>query len=271
MKKSAFLLFLFLISACFFAGKVSAATEQRIFDQAALFSDTDKQTIETELAAKRQEIAMDIVVVTTNNTAGKTSEEYADDYYDNHDFGVGTHRDGVLLLIDMENRQVQISTTGKMIAYLSDRRINEILDDVQPNLTNQNYANGVSAFLTDVTTYYKAGIPKGYSYNETTGKLEKIKTVTALEGIIAFILAVVIGGGFYLLVSLRYQLKMGTYTYPYREKGALELTTNEDHLIDTFITTRRIPKNNGNGGFGGGSSTHTSSSGTSHGGGGRGF
>ena len=66
---------------------------------------------------------------------------------------------------------------------------------------------------------------------------------------------------------------MGGYKYPYQEKSSIKLTQKEDRLVNSFVTTRRIPrppKNNGGGGFGGGTTTHSSGGGT-FGGGGRSF
>ena len=70
---------------------------------------------------------------------------------------------------------------------------------------------------------------------------------------------------------------MGGYKFNYLEKSSIDLTQKEDRLVNSFVTTRRIPRpsNNGGGGGGfsgggGGSTTHSSGGGT-FGGGGRSF
>ena len=52
-----------------------------------------------------------------------------DDFYDEHDFGIGSRRSGALLLIDMDNREAYISTKGYAITLYSDARIEAMLDD----------------------------------------------------------------------------------------------------------------------------------------------
>ncbi|MBP5793935.1 MAG: TPM domain-containing protein, partial [Spirochaetaceae bacterium] len=63
------------------------------------------------------------VIVTTSDAQGKSAEAYADDFYDENDFGTGSGKDGVLFLIDMDNRKIHVSTSGSMIDYLEDWRI----------------------------------------------------------------------------------------------------------------------------------------------------
>ena len=106
-----------------------------------------------------------------------------------------------------------------------------------------------------------------------TGKITYYKVLTPLEIGISLLVAAVISIAFFIIVKSRYQLKMGGYKYPYQEKSSIKLTQKEDRLVNSFVTTRRIPrppKNNGGGGFGGGTTTHSSGGGT-FGGGGRSF
>ena len=66
---------------------------------------------------------------------------------------------------------------------------------------------------------------------------------------------------------------MGGYKIPLPRKIQHQIDSKEDRLVNSFVTTRRIPrppKNNGGGGFGGGTTTHSSGGGT-FGGGGRSF
>lgn len=85
------------------------------------------------------------------------------------------------------------------------------------------------------------------------------------------IIAAVVAIGFFVSVRLRYQLKTGTYRYPYRQNAQLDLTERQDQLVNSFVTTRRIPKPSNNNGGGGGGSTTNSSGGGTFGGGGRSF
>lgn len=267
MKKT---LITLLFGFCFFFLPLSVqASDTRVIDQANLFTTEQKQSLESSVQTVKKAVNMDIVIVTTNNTNGKSYTAYADDYYDQNGYGIGKNKSGVLLLIDMEHRKIQISTSGKMIAYLTDNRIDTLLARLKTPLRENNPAKGAEVFLEGVHTYYQKGIPSGKSYDEQTGKLVRIHSLSPFKIFVAVLIGGIAAGSFYFSILRRYQLKSGTYTYPYREKGDLTLEDEQDLLIDTFMTTRIIPKNDDS--DGGGSSTHMSSGGQSHGGGGTSF
>lgn len=104
------------------------------------------------------------------------------------------------------------------------------------------------------------------------GKITRYKAITPLEMVIAFAAALILSLVFLGINISKYQLKFSSYQYPFRDKTTLNLTSRTDQLTNSFITTRRIPKNNGgSGGMGGGGSTTHSTGGGTFGGGGRSF
>ena len=112
-------------------------------DQAGLFSQEKEQELTDRIEELTADWNMDFVVVTTEDAEGKTSEEYADDYYDYN----GYADDGALYLIDLDNGSVWISTAGKMIRYLTDARIDAVIDAGYDNLKAKNYADGILEML----------------------------------------------------------------------------------------------------------------------------
>ena len=166
---------------------------------------------------------MDFVVVTTEDAEGKTSEEYADDYYDYN----GYAEDGVLYLIDLDNGSVWISTAGKMIRYLTDARIDVVIDAGYDNLKAKNYADGILEMLNETESYLEDGIPSDqYNYDTETGKIS------------------------------RYRLKRKTYRYPYESRAKVHFTRRDDQFRHRSITQRRIPREPPSGGGGGQSRTY---------------
>lgn len=114
-------------------------------------------------------------------------------------------------------------------------------------------------------------VPGGhYRIDEATGKITRYKVLTTVEIVIAVALAAILSIAFYMITVSRYQLKSGTYKYPFREKASIKLTDKTDRLTNSFVTTRHIPKAPPPGSGGGGSTTHSSGGGT-FGGGGRSF
>lgn len=249
---------------------ITSAAEKRVYDEAHLLNTNQITQLESEIAKLRSQIQMDIVVLTIKDAKGKSTQKYADDFYDQNNFGTGKDKDGALLLIDMENRVVYISTTGKMIDYLTDKRISEILDGLHKELSNQSYQGAATRFLKDVENNVKKGIPAGqHRYNTETGEVTKHRYLSANQFIIFGLIA--LGLSYFCCNAVRksYQIRYTTYQYPVNEKSELNLTRQDDiFLYETEESQIITPKSESSSNR---SSTHSSSSGQIHGGGGRKF
>lgn len=228
---------------------VFATGQNRVYDYAGLFTTAETQELEESAAEYREKTNLDLVIVTIDDAQGKTSREYADDFYDYNGFGVGSDHSGALLLIDMDNRMAYLSTTGKAIGILTDSRIQEITDEVASYVGDGEYAKGARVFLEKTDEFVNPNI---------TGML-----------LIALVLAVLVGAGSVAGVWYKYTHGHKADQYELDKNSSLNLSQREDIFMGRFVTSRKIPRNTGGGG--GGSSTHTSSSGTTHGGGGSRF
>lgn len=135
----------------------SSIAGNRVFDEAGLLTDKEIADFAERITEITKEYQMDIVVVTILDAEGKTSMEYADDYYDNNGFGYGKDKSGILLLINMEDRELWISTTGKAINCFSDETIKIMVDFIAQNLSLEEYQTGIDAFLDFIKTYFYQG------------------------------------------------------------------------------------------------------------------
>ncbi len=66
---------------------VEEVPEERIFDSAGLFDARERAHLEEMAASYRDEMGVDLVVVTAFNDGRHTAMEYADDFYDYGGFG----------------------------------------------------------------------------------------------------------------------------------------------------------------------------------------
>lgn len=253
--------------------EVPDSEESNVFDYAGLLADDEIAALETQIAAMKDKTDWDILAVTTDYAEGKSAMAYADDFYDEL---TDEDSDGILVLIDMDNREIYISTCGKAIRYLTDARIERILDDGFYYVSNGEYASCLSAMLSTAEYYYDEGIQEDqYNYDVETGAVSEYRVLTWMEVVPVFFLAVGVGLAIYFFVVRSYSLKGGRYEYPYTKYGKLDLTAHEDRFLRAHTTHHRIQTSSSGGGgnrsSGGRSSTHRSSSGRSHGGGGRKF
>lgn len=251
---------------------VKAAQEGNVYDYASLLTDSEMQSLNEDIEALEEESGWNVYAVTTNDAESKSAVAYADDFFDSHS---SEQEDGVALLIDMDNREITISTGGEAIRYLTDSRIDSILDDAYTDISDGRYGACFETMLDGVTGYYHAGIPDGqYNYDTETGEISVHRELAITELLIALAVAIGAGALVYGIVVGKYRLKFNTDRYDFRNNGRVKLIVKEDNFINQTVTHRHIPKQTSSGGGGGSSnrsSTHRSSSGRSHGGGSRKF
>ena len=125
---------------------VFATDTDRLVDYANLLSVAQQAQIEAHLDALSQEHQLDIVVVTVDDIRGYTSQQFADDYFDYNGYGQGYDRDGILLLISMEDRDWAISTSGWCITAFTDAGLAHMEDEIVPYLSDGEYDQAFSTF-----------------------------------------------------------------------------------------------------------------------------
>lgn len=263
-----------------------AGNDRRVYDMAGLLTPEEIQGFEQTISEYRNRMKLDLVVVTTNDSEGKTAQEYADDFYDQGGFGYGKKKNGVLFLIDMDTRQLYVSTGGDVIRLLSDKRIDKILDNTYEYAREEDYAGSVDVFLKDVSDDYKKGIESGqYNYDTETGAISVHRSIRWYEALLALGVSAFVAAGACKSVVHQYGMKKehdhaAGYLMAYRADSKFLYQNEADQLLNKSVSTMILPRSSnrfGGGGFGGGgassgsSSTHTSSGGSTHGGGGRGF
>ncbi len=262
----------------------AASSETRVFDDAGLFSRSEAAELEEAVAEVRDETGFDAAVMTTDDAQGKSARMYAADRYDEIDLGVGSDRSGVLYLIDMDNRELYLLTTGKAIRIFTDDRIDAILDDAYGAVSDGDYAASAKTVLEDVIYYADKGIVSGqYNYDEETGRISVHRSVSAIEFLLALVVSAAVAGGAVMTVKRQYQMEVNpdqtaNYNMAYRSSAEFAMQPGNDRLLDTFVTTMVIANavsHSSGGGSGrpssGRSTTFHGSSGRTHGGGGRKF
>lgn len=240
---------------------------QTVYDDAGLFTPEQNNQLTTLATALNQQINGQIFIVTTTAVIDDR-ETFADNFLREK---IGNDHNGSVLLIDMNQHNYQISTSGNMIDYLTNSRLKKLLAQTKQQLREGNYYEAAKQYIERATSYVQAGVPGGHTrVDRDTGKVTYYRTLTPLKILLALLVAFVISTVVFFSIKASYQLKRKTYAYPFRDKSSVVLTDQVDHLTNSFITTRHIPKNNHTSDFGGGddSSTHSSGGGTFGGGGG---
>ena len=223
----------------------------RLVDGASLLSPEEAEELLGKLDGISERQQMDIVVVTVNTLDGKTPQAYADDFFDYNGYGIGPDRDGILLLVSMEDRDWYISTRGYGITAVTDAGLDYL------SARFLAYAEQCDQFIAQAKTGQAYDV--GNEPKEPFGWLKFIGISLAVGLAAALIVTGVMRGQ---LKSVRGRTSAGDYV----KRDSLRITESSDMFLYSHVSRTAIPKNNS--GSGGGSGVHISSSGASHGGGG---
>lgn len=170
-----------------------------VYDFAELMNEEEVSEIQKQIEEARGKSKLDIVVLTVDDNFGYSQRQLADDFYDNGDFGFEDNiqnGSGVLLLIDMDDRQMYISTAGIGILYINDEIIEILLDDIEDDIKGEDYYEACQEFVEDMvycsnmaaaTPQYESIIEDWYSenyddyvelYDANREEFEKITNIT---------------------------------------------------------------------------------------------
>lgn len=251
-------------------------SSEKVYDFAELLTEDEEQKLYDMITTYIDTYDMDMAVVTINTNNKSSSMAYADDFYDYNDFGKGSTYDGVLFLIDMDNRNMWISTTGEAIRMYDDARIDKILDDTYYYISSKDYYNCARAFVSKASSYAAAGIPSSNrnTHIDANGNyVVEEATVSIPVRVFGTLIFGAICSGIFVAIkcSKHKTIRRATEARQYLVNDSFKLNVNEDNFVNTYTSKVYDPPSSSSSGGGGGSSTHTSSSGSSHGGGGRSF
>ncbi len=277
-------LFAFLLVALMLL-PAAALADTQVIDDAGLFTTSEIAEMTRIINDIEDKHQVDIVILTTSDTPDDYSDsmyrvrDYADDYYDQHGYGMGPDDSGLLYLIDMNNRVQWISTGGVMREYIDDSREEDIFDATADYMRYGDYGKATIRAMEMVSYMMDKGREEGtFLYDEVTGeRLSGIyNALTTGEMGVAAVCGVIVALVIVFSVSAGYNLKGNTYSYDLGKNSSLYMNRDKDHFLrETVTRTARVTSSgngcSGGGGRSGGSGVHRSSGGVSHGGGGRRF
>ena len=251
MKKKLFALFPLLALCIAMTVPTFAADLPRLVDDAGLLSAQEGAALSAELDQISERLGFDVVIVTVNSLNGMDPESAAEYIYDEGGYGFGPEKDGVLLLVNMGERDWVITSTGWGQQAVNEDARDRLSDAFLGDLSAGNYnaafstfASGVNGLVTQAQngTYYKAPFPAARA----------IMVALAIGLLVALV----------VVSSMKRKLKsvaFRTEATDYIRSGSLELTqSNERFLYHNLVRTPK-PQNNGSSSRGGGGLSRSSS------------
>jgi uncharacterized protein len=225
------------------------------------FEDLLTPVEEAELEALAAEIIerydIDVVIVTHSTpTDGQSLTDYADDFYDYNGYGIGSDHSGVLLLLDMDDREWVISTSGEAIDALTDYGQEQLMDEVLEYLGDDEYYEGFTVYLELLDEYFDA-----YENGEPIDQQRDLFDIV-FDLVVALGIGATVGGiTIAIMKSGMKTIKPQRSAQSYVNQNSFKILKQRDMFLYSRTSKTRKPSSSS-----GGSSTHRSSSGRRHGG-----
>jgi len=231
----------------------------RLVDTAGLLTIEQAERLLKKLDDVSERQNFDVIIITVDSLKGYKATEFADDAFDYYDFGMGDSRDGILLLISMEERDWAISTHGYGITVFTDAGQKYMVDSFIGYISKGNYYKGFDKFV-DLADKFITQAKTGTPYDINNLPKKPMSPVWILISILggAFIALIITGAMRSSLKSVSKQRGASNYIV----STVMSPFANKDLFLYSVVTKKAKPKEKSKGG----SSIHKSSSGRTHGG-----
>lgn len=231
----------------------------RLNDEADILTAQEEAKILGILDEISERQMFDVVIAVVNDFEQNNVKDAAYDYYDYNGFGYGENNDGVCLYLSMEERDLNIGGTGFGIVAFSDFGREQILEQIKPELSKDDY---YAAFLefAQICDDYVSEANNGTPYDVDHKPFkDKFNSFYIFWGVL-FVGIIV---AFILVKIEERKLKSVHYArdaQDYMRKGSMHLVNRMDCYVYSNTVSEYDPKNDDDGG----SKVDSGSSGVSH-------
>lgn len=231
---------LFAVLLCFAAVMPVFAQSSRLLDDADLLSGAEERELQEKLNDLSEAFQADIVIVTVETTGRYDPSAYIELFYDENRYGQGSDRDGVMLLVAMEEREFRILSNGYCSDAIDSGRIESITDAIQPDLSDGEYAQAFDTFAEECR-YYLDGHINGFPFE--FGKNLIISLIVGL------VVALIVTG---VMRSKLKTVKKQHTANQYTRHGSMHITKATDlYLYSNVTRVRKAQSSSGSRGGGG--------------------
>lgn len=244
--------FAFLLSALMLFGcPISAqAAQEKIVDKAELLTYGEAEMLSEKATALTEEYGMDVVILTVPDLGGKSAQTYADSYYDDHGYGIGSQRSGILLLLAMEEREWYMSTCGEAIDVFTDSGLDALGERILPDLSGGDYYGAFDLWLELLPDYFEASLTGAPLYGGgSTVNYPEPEVQRSVNIFISLAIGLVVAAVTVLIMrGTMNTARRKSGAAEYMRKGSYHLTVHQDLFLYSNITKTPIPKSNGSSG-----------------------
>ena len=226
---------LFVVVLCLsFAVSAFAASGADIYDEADLLSTQEETQLAEKLSEIGEEFDAQIVIMTVSSTNGNI-DAYIEEMFDGMNMGYGEKRDGVLLLVCMDDREYRILSNGYAGEAIGPSQIDAIGDAIVSDLSDGAYADAFSTFA-DQCAYYMDGYLNGFPFNFGKNLIAALIIGMVAGVVVALVLKK-------QLKSVRQQEQANIYI----KSGSMQITKSRDLFLYREVSRTKKDSSNSSG------------------------
>lgn len=200
----------------------------RLYDDADILLMAEEIYLSDKLDQVSEEYKVDIIIVTVETIGMYSSDTYIENVYDSNNFGYGDNKDGVLLLLAMQEREYRILSNGFAADAISSEDINYIGDEIVSYLSDGYYVDAFDLFI-DECEYQINGEINGFPFPFTMAILISLA--------IGFIVSLIVTG---VMRAQLKSVKKQNSAKEYTKAGSMKLTLSRDLYL--YRTINRRPR-----------------------------
>ena len=140
----------------------------RLLDMADLLTDASESKLLSKLDSYTEKHQVEFAIVTIDGLDGMDAKDVADYLYDELKYGIGEERNGVMILVSVDEelgdngRDYAVRVYGdKALDAIGDSEYESIMDEVVPLLSNGNYDSAFETFVNECESCFNFDFAKG--------------------------------------------------------------------------------------------------------------
>lgn len=242
MKKIVALILVLVLCAC--TAMPAFAVEEKapcVLDLAGLLTESEADALEAKLKAIADKFSVQVVIVTMPTCDGEDHGAYAKAFYQSAGYGLGENKDGILLLIDMDEENRGWYIYGKALGAdaMTTTIIESVGEDMTPDLKDGNYAAAFDIFVSKCEERIDIAI-NGEPFDPGMSLIISL----AIGIVLALIVTGIMKGK---LKSVRAQRAAAKYV----REGSMNLTESYEMFLYRTVERKEKPKSSSSSGSSG--------------------
>lgn len=225
----AFLLCL-LMTVCVFAAEESVS---RLYDEADLLTDAEESVLLNKLNRVSEAYQVEVAIAAVDTAGQFSADHYVEYFYDRYDYGYGENRDGVLLMVIMDERDYRILSNGLGADAISMSDIDSIGEEVASYLSDGDYVEAFDLFV-DECEYEINGEINGFPFDYATNLI-----IALVVGVLVAVIVTTVMRA--QLKTVRPRTRATEYTKP----GSMRVDVSRDFFL--YRTIRRVRRESSSG------------------------